>query len=84
MKQTINELAIKKLTETKGWQEILKVFDEEITKYNFVDNYKTEGKTIEQIALECRAREIASDIVKKTLNRIANTGNTLVERKPYI
>lgn len=80
----MNKIAIKQLVKTKGWQEVLNVFDEEITKSLIPENFHTEGKTPEVIAVECMARERASKLVKAVIGRITSAGNeTDLEKQSY-
>jgi len=81
---TINETAIKQLVNNKGWLEFLEIVKDEITEYNIPKNFHTIGKVPEIVAVECMAREKASEIVEKCIakvNRIA--GKTEMNKESY-
>ena len=71
----MNELALKQLVASKGWEEAQKIFAIKITEHKLPKNFATSGKTAELIALECMAREQASKIVEKCIKEINNIGN---------
>jgi len=71
----MNELAIKQLVASKGWVEVLNVFNEEILENKLPKNFATKGKTAEIIALECMAREMASNMVDKCIKKIERVAN---------
>lgn len=66
----INELAIKQVVNTQGWKEVEKIIIEEVENNKLPANFSTSGKTNEEIARECSAREMASNIIKQCLNNI--------------
>ena len=74
----INENAIKLLVQTAGWKEAEKMFIDEIVYNSLPKNFATKGKSIEEIALECKAREMASNMVTTVLDRIKNIANKTV------
>lgn len=71
----MNKLLLKSIITTKGWQEVVRIFDEEIFKSLMPENFHTAGKIPEIVAVECVAREKASKMVKDILNKITVAGN---------
>lgn len=80
-----NELAIKQLVATQGWKEVEKMFIDEVVNNSLPKEFATKGKSAEQIALECMAREYASDMVTNVLNKVKGISNKKVfEEEKYI
>ena len=77
----VKQKAIKSLVEQPAWKYIEEVFNEEILEGKKPLNFKTEGKSAETIALEVMAREMASKIVFKVLNRFKSIGKTASIKK---
>lgn len=71
----INENAIKQLVKSRGWQEAVKIFEEEITKTQLPENFNTIGILPEIIAVECQSREKAAKLVRGILAKINTIGN---------
>lgn len=66
----INELAIKQVVNSQGWKEVERIIIEEVEENKLPANFHTNGKSNEEVARECAAREQASLIIKECLNKI--------------
>jgi len=71
----INEKALQVLVKSRGWQEAVKIFEEEVIKSLLPESFKTDGKSPEVIAVECMAREKSSKMVRDVVDKINKIGN---------
>ena len=77
----MNKQTIKQIVELPGFQYIEDMFMEELVDGKKPLNFKTEGKTAEMIALEAMAREMASTMVVKVLNKLKRIKNEQTYKK---
>ena len=70
---------IKKTIQTRGWQEILGIFDQEIEKMKKDFPYK--DKNLTEVAKQYIARREAEKTIKKVLKKIEQYGSETIQKK---
>ncbi len=76
---------IKTIFKHPEWEEIEEMLLEEFSEGKKPINFKTEGKSNEQIASEARGREFSAKAIKRFLNRINRLKNPIEgKKKVYI
>ncbi len=77
--------AVKQILDSKGWLEIEQMFLDEFLEINKPINFRTDGKTNEQIASEVKGLEYSSKAVRRFLNKLNRIKNPIeIKKKTYI
>lgn len=75
---------ISSILKNPEWAEVEQMLKEEFLDGKKPINFKTDGKSNEQIASEARARELSAKAIKMFLNKINKLKNPIeVKRKSY-